>query len=57
MSLAVTFKPAALAEFEEAVAWYETQRHGLREEFKLEVKTTLKRALVNPGLFHQTRLP
>lgn len=55
MSLQVIFKPAALAEFEEAVAWYETQRPGLGEEFKLEVKATLKRALANPGHFPRVR--
>jgi plasmid stabilization system protein ParE len=55
MSLPVAFKPAALAEFEEAVTWYETQRPGLGEEFKLEVKATLKRALTNPGLFQRVR--
>ena len=55
MSLPVIFKPAALAEFEEAVAWYEAQRPGLGKEFKLEVKTTLKRALTNPGLFQKVR--
>jgi plasmid stabilization system protein ParE len=55
MSLPVAFKPAALAEFEEAVAWYETQRPGLGEEFKLEVKATLKRTLTNPGFFPRVR--
>jgi plasmid stabilization system protein ParE len=55
MSLPVVFKPAALAEFEAAVAWYETQQPGLGEEFKLEVKATLKRAVTNPGLFQSVR--
>ncbi len=55
MSLPVAFKPAALAEFEEAVAWYESQRPGLGEEFKLEVKSTLKRAVANPGFFQRVR--
>ena len=55
MSLPVIFKPAALAELEEAVVWYETQRLGLGEEFKLEVKATLKRALKNPGLCQKAR--
>jgi toxin ParE1/3/4 len=53
MSLPVTFKPSARLEFEEAVAWYEAQRTGLGEEFKLEVKSALKRALANPGLFQR----
>ncbi len=55
MSLPVAFKPAALVEFEEAVAWYEAQRLGLGEEFKLEVKSTLKRALTNPRFFQRVR--
>lgn len=55
MSLPIIFKPSALAEFEEAVTWYEAQRPGLGEEFKLEVKTTLTRALDNPGLFPRVR--
>jgi plasmid stabilization system protein ParE len=55
MSLPVVFKPAALLEFEEAVAWYEGERPGLGEEFKLEVKSVLKRALTNPGLFQRVR--
>ena len=55
MSQPVIFKPAALAEFEEAVAWYEAQRPGLGEEFKLEVKAALKRAMTNPGLFQKVR--
>ena len=55
MSLPVIFKPEAHQEFEEAVAWYESQRAGLGEEFKLEVKATLKRALLNPELFQLVR--
>lgn len=47
MSLPVIFRPAALAEFEEAVAWYEAQRAGLGEDFKLEVKAGLGRALTD----------
>lgn len=55
MSLPVIFKPAAYLEFEEAVAWYETQRPGLGQEFKLEVKSALQRALANPELFQRVR--
>jgi len=55
MSLPVAFKPAALVEFEETIAWYETQRPGLGEEFKLEVKATLKRALRHPELCQKVR--
>ena len=55
MSLPVIFKPVASLEFEEAIAWYEAQRIGLGEEFKLEVKSALKRALANPGIFQPVR--
>ncbi len=55
MSLAVIFKPAARLEFEEAVAWYEGERHGLGREFKLEVKLALKRAVANPERFQRVR--
>jgi plasmid stabilization system protein ParE len=55
MSLPVIFQPAARLEFDEAVAWYEAERPGLGEEFKLEVKAALKRALVNPGHFQRVR--
>ncbi len=55
MSLPVIFKTSARMEFEEAVAWYENARHGLGEEFKLEIKCALKHALANPGLFQKIR--
>ena len=55
MSIPVVFKPAALWEFEEAVAWYEAERSGLGREFKLEVKLALRRALDNPELFQKVR--
>jgi plasmid stabilization system protein ParE len=55
MSLPVIFKPAARLEFDEAVAWCESERSGLGREFKLEVKLALKRALANPELFQKIR--
>jgi plasmid stabilization system protein ParE len=55
MSLPVIFRPAARLEFDEAVTWYENERIGLGEEFKLEVKAALKRALVNPEFFQRVR--
>jgi plasmid stabilization system protein ParE len=55
MSLPVIFKSAARLEFDEAVAWYEGERTGLGEEFKLEVKSALQRALANPELFQRVR--
>ena len=55
MSLPIVFKSAARLEFDEAVSWYESERPGLGEEFKLEVKSALKRALANPELFQRVR--
>ena len=55
MSLWVIFKPAARQEFEESVAWYESQSPGLGKEFKLEVKAALQRAQASPGLFQRVR--
>ena len=55
MSLPIIFQSAAHQEFEEAVAWYESQRPGLGREFKLEVKLALNRALHNPGRFQRVR--
>ena len=55
MSLLVIFKSAARLEFDEAVAWYEGERPGLGEEFKLEVKSALQRALANPEFFQKVR--
>ena len=55
MSLPIIFKPAAGQELEDAVIWYEAQRMGLGEEFKLEVKSALKRALANPEMFQPAR--
>jgi plasmid stabilization system protein ParE len=55
MSLPVNFKPAAGQEFEEAAAWYEAQRSGLGEKFKLEVKAALERALADPVIFQRVR--
>lgn len=55
MSLPVIFKSAARLEFDEAVAWYEGERPGLGEEFKLEVKSAFRRALANPEFFKKVR--
>jgi plasmid stabilization system protein ParE len=55
MNLPVVFKPAALSELEEAVAWYEAECPGLGQEFKLEVKRTLQRALANAEHFQRIR--
>ena len=55
MRFPVLFKPTARLEFDEAVAWYQSARPGLGEEFKLEVKATLRRALENPDIFQRVR--
>lgn len=55
MSLPLIFKPAARLEFEEAVAWYETQRPGLGREFATEVKLALDRAQERPEMFRTVR--
>jgi plasmid stabilization system protein ParE len=55
MSLRIFFQPEAHLEFDEAVAWYETQHPGLGRKFKLEVKSTLERTLANPGRFQHVR--
>jgi plasmid stabilization system protein ParE len=55
MSLPVVFKPAALLELEEAVAWYEAEQPGFGQEFKLEVKRALQRAQTNPEHFQKVR--
>ena len=55
MSLPLVFKSAARLEFDEAVGWYERERPGLGDEFKLEVKAALRRALANPELFPRVR--
>jgi toxin ParE1/3/4 len=55
MSLPVIFKSVARSEFDEAVVWYEGERAGLGEEFKLEVKSALQRALANPEFFQKVR--
>lgn len=41
MSLPVTFRRAASAEFIEASAWYETKRVGLAIEFMAEIDRCL----------------
>ena len=53
MRLRVIFKTVARLEFDDAVAWYESERSGLGEEFKLEVKSALQRAMSNPELFQK----
>jgi plasmid stabilization system protein ParE len=63
MRRAIIFAPLARLEFEEAAAWYEEQRAGLGEEFRIEVNATLQQVLKSPERFrlasrltHQIRL-
>ena len=51
MSLPVTFRRAASAEFIEASAWYESKRVGLALEFMAEIDRCLSRASEHPLQF------
>lgn len=44
------FEPAALAEFEDAVAYYQTQQPGLGEDFVAAVKQQVGALLDSPGI-------
>ncbi|MGQ0622559.1 MAG: type II toxin-antitoxin system RelE/ParE family toxin [Panacagrimonas sp.] len=51
MSLPVTFRRAARAEFIEAAAWYEAQRPNLGVEFIQEIDRCIALAAEQPQLF------
>jgi plasmid stabilization system protein ParE len=51
MSLSVTFRRAARAEFIEAAAWYETQRPGLGVEFITEIERCVDAAAERPTTY------
>jgi plasmid stabilization system protein ParE len=51
MSLSVTFRRAARAEFIEAAAWYETQRPGLGVEFIAEIERCVDAAAERPATY------
>ncbi len=51
MKRAIIFAPLARLEFEDAAAWYEEQRPGLGEEFRIEVNATLQQILNSPERF------
>jgi toxin ParE1/3/4 len=51
MSLSVTFRRAARAEFIEAAAWYETQRPGLGVEFIAEIERCVDAAAERPTTY------
>ena len=42
MKWRIIFAPLARLEFEDAAAWYEAQRPGLGEEFRVELNDTLQ---------------
>jgi plasmid stabilization system protein ParE len=45
----VEFLPAAAAELEDAVGWYNQQRYGLGEELRTEVARAVDRILIFPN--------
>ena len=51
MSLRVTFRRAARAEFEKDADYYEQQRVGLGREFMREIDETVQRAVSHPERF------
>jgi plasmid stabilization system protein ParE len=51
MTVRIVFRRAASAEFEEAAIWYESQRHGLGDEFSSEVGLAIEKVAENPALY------
>ncbi len=51
MKRGIIFAPLARLEFEDAAAWYEKQRSGLGEEFRIEINATLQHVLKSPERF------
>lgn len=51
MTLRVAFRRAAIAEFEEAATWYESQRRGLGVEFTFEVGQAIERLAESPARY------
>ena len=51
MKRGIIFAPLARLEFEDAAAWYEAQRPGLGEEFRIEANATLQQVLKTPERF------
>jgi plasmid stabilization system protein ParE len=51
MKREIIFAPLARLEFEDAAAWYEAQRPGLGEKFRIEVNATLQQVLKFPERF------
>ncbi|HVT91565.1 MAG TPA: type II toxin-antitoxin system RelE/ParE family toxin [Bryobacteraceae bacterium] len=57
MTRAVVFRPIARSEYDEAVAWYESERAGLGLEFKDAVDGVLARIAAMPLVFRAVRGP
>lgn len=55
MSLAVSFRPVALMELDEATAWYKKQKAGLEFDFLQEVQQTLSCISTTPMRFAPVR--
>lgn len=51
MKRTIIFAPLARLEFEDAVIWYDQQRPGLGEEFRVEVDAILRQILQSPERF------
>lgn len=48
MTFRIVLRPAAKAEFEDAMIWYERQRRGLGEEFVIEIDEALAKVAESP---------
>ena len=57
MSRETVFRKVARLEFDEAVAWYESERQGLGLEFKSAVDALLATIAQQPALFRLVRGP
>lgn len=57
MSREPVFRRIARTEFDEAVAWYESERPGLGLEFNMSVDALLTAITQQPTLFRQVRGP
>ena len=55
MSLPILFRPLARLELDEAMGWYEQQKHGLGVELKEAVDQMFARIAETPGRFRAVR--
>jgi toxin ParE1/3/4 len=56
MKRAIAFAPLARLEFKEAARWYDEQRVGLGDEFRVEVNAVLQMVLKSPERFRRVSL-